>query len=166
MSVLGVLAGVGGFVVDAIDVLVEKARAVMRWLKKPGSLLKLTCAALAFCSLTAAMTAYTKEQRIRDLGNRIVVIQTQCDADRGRLELDVRTRDQRLAQIADSLRAEADKLKALKAESAAAIDQLAVQAAAAERAAGLWRQRYEKRPDTCSAALEVLDTACADLEGY
>jgi len=166
MSVMAVVTGIWGFVVDAAEVVVRKARVLMRWLKKPGSLLKLMCAGLAFCSLTAGMTAYSKEQRIRELGNKIVVIQTQCDADRGRLEHDVRTRDQRLAQIADSLRAEADKLKALKAESAAAIDQLAVQAAAAERAAGLWRQRYEKRPDTCSAALEVLDTACADLEGY
>lgn len=166
MSVIGVVTGIGGFIVDAAAVVVEKARALMRWLKKPGSLLKLTCAGLAFCSLTAGMTAYTKEQRIRDLGSRIVFIQAQCDTDKGRLELDVRTRDQRLAQVAESLRAEAAKLAALKAESAETLGQLAVQQAAAQQQARLWQQRYEKRPDTCSAALEVLDTACADLEGY
>lgn len=166
MSVIAVVTGIGGFLMDAAGVVVGKARGLMRWLNNPGSLLKLTCAGLAFCSLTAGITAYTKEMRIRDLGARIVVIETQCAADKGLLELDVRTRDQRLAQVAETLRAEAAKLAALKNEAAVALGAMAAQQAEAQQQAQLWRQRYEKRPDTCSAALEVLDTACADLEGY
>ena len=95
-----------------------------------------------------------------------MVITNQCDTDKELLQRDVQDRDARLAQIADNLRAEAEKLKALRAESAAALAGLANDLAKAETDAQAWRLRYEKRPNQCQAALEVLDVACADQEGY
>lgn len=76
------------------------------------------------------------------------------------------TRDQRLAEVAAALRAEAEKLESLKAESAAALQALAGKIEASEKEASTWRGRYEQRPDTCKAALELLDSACPALKGY
>ncbi|MBN7138986.1 hypothetical protein A7A76_07745 [Lysobacter enzymogenes] len=145
---------------------VDRARRQIAWLRKPGSLLKVLCAFLAFCSFTAGLAAYSAEQRARELGDRIVVISTQCDTDKQQLQQDVQDRDARLAQIADNLRAEAEKLKALRAESAAALAGLADDLAKAETDAKAWRLRYDKRPKTCQAALEVLDEACSGQGGF
>lgn len=166
MSIAAVVSGVAGFVVDLVEMVVDRARRLVAWLRKPGSLLKLLCGFLAFLSLSAGIAAYSAEQRARDLGNRIVVITNQCDTDKELLQRDVQDRDLRLAQIADNLRAEAEKLKALRAESAAALAGLANDLAKAETDAQAWLLRYEKRPNQCQAALEVLDVACADQEGY
>ena len=38
---------------------------VAKWLRKPGSVVKVCCAVLAFGCMVSGLTAYEKEQRIR-----------------------------------------------------------------------------------------------------
>lgn len=142
------------------------AAEVAEWLRKPGSLVKVFCAILSFGCLVSGLAAYEKEQRIIELSAQVVKVQQSWRADSARLQADVDDRDQRLADVAATLREEAEKLKALKAESAAILAALAGKIEAAERDAASWKDRYGERPDTCRAALELLDSACPDLKGY
>jgi len=160
MSVLIRLAtSLWGLIVGAVADAVE-------WLRKPGSKIKVICAVLAFGFMVAGLSAYEKEQRIQDLSAQVVKVREDWKADAARLQSDVDQRDARLAEVAETLRVEAQKLEALKAESAAALNGLAGKIEAAEKDATTWRERYQQRPDTCKAALELLDSACPDLKGY
>lgn len=137
-----------------------------KWLRKPGSLVKVFCAVLAFGCMVSGLTAYEKEQRIRELSAQVIKIQADWKADANRLQADVDARDARLAEVAATLRREAAKLEALKAESARALEGLASKIEATEKDAASWRARYQARPDTCQATLELLDSACPGLMGY
>ena len=148
------------------EVVIGAAADALQWLRKPGSKIKLVCAVLAFGCLVSGLSAYEKEQRIRDLSAQVVKVKADWKADAERLQADVDSRDQRLAEVAAALRAEAVKLEALKAESAAALQTLAGRTETSEKDAATWRGRYEQRPDTCKAALELLDSACPALKGY
>ncbi|MFX1725349.1 hypothetical protein [Stenotrophomonas sp. AS1] len=160
MSVLIRLAtSLWGLIVGAVADAVE-------WLRKPGSKIKVICAVLAFGFMVAGLSAYEKEQRIQDLSAQVVKVREDWKADAARLQSDVDQRDARLAEVAETLRAEAQKLEVMKAESAAALNGLAGKIEAAEKAATTWRERYQQRPDTCKAALELLDSACPALKGY
>ena len=139
---------------------------VARWLRKPGSVVKVFCAVLAFGCMVSGLTAYEKEQRIRELSAQVVKIRADWKADADRLQADVDARDARLAEVAATLRREAAKLEALKAESARALEGLASKIEATEKDAASWRDRYQARPDTCQATLELLDSACPGLVGY
>lgn len=138
----------------------------LEWVRKPGSKLKVVCAVLAFGCMVSGLTAYEREQRIEVLSAQVVKVKADWKADALRLQADVDDRDQRLAEIAAALRAEALKLKAMQAESAAALVALAKKIQASEQDAASWKARYEQRPDTCKAALELLDSACPALMGY
>ncbi|MFF2048855.1 hypothetical protein ACFVUR_13490 [Stenotrophomonas bentonitica] len=160
MSVLIRLAtSLWGLIVGAVADAVE-------WLRKPGSKIKVICAVLAFGFMVAGLSAYEKEQRIQDLSAQVVKVREDWKADAARLQSDVDQRDARLAEVAETLRAEAQKLEVMKAESAAALKGLARKIEAAEKDATTWRERYQQRPDTCKAALELLDSACPALKGY
>lgn len=148
------------------ELVIGAAADAFQWLRKPGSKIKLVCAVLAFGCLVSGLSAYEKEQRIRDLSAQVVKVKADWKADAERLQADVDSRDQRLAEVAAALRAEAVKLEALKDESAAALQALAGRIESSEKDAATWRGRYEQRPDTCKAALELLDSACPALKGY
>ncbi|MCD7096920.1 hypothetical protein [Stenotrophomonas sp. MMGLT7] len=136
------------------------------WLRKRGNGLKVLCAVLAFASAVAGLLAFEREQRVRSLGQQIVTIETECKTTTSQLQDAVAARDARLGEIAAALRAEAEKLKALQAENAAALEQLAGQIEAAEQDAATWRERYSQRPADCEAVLQLLDAACPALKGY
>lgn len=160
------LTALYGLVMDTVA-------SVLEWLRRPGSKLKLVCGVLAFGCLVSGMAAFEREQRIRTLGQQIITITAECKTRTEELadqvaERDARVaeRDARLATIASALRAEADKLKALQAENAAALEQLARKIEAAENDAQAWRDRYESRAPSCEAALQALDAACPELKGY
>lgn len=154
------------FFLSLWSLVVGGAADALQWLSKPGSKVKLVCAVLAFGCMVSGLTAWEKEQKIRDLSAQVIKVRADWKADTARLQADVDTRDQRLAEVAIALRAEAEKLEALKAENAAALVALAGKIEASEREATTWRGRYEQRPDTCKAALELLDSACPALKGY
>lgn len=139
---------------------------VAKWLRKPGSVVKVFCAVLAFGCMVSGLTAYEKEQRIRELSAQVIKVQADWKADASRLQADVDARDARLAEVAATLRAEAAKLEGLKAESARALEGLASKIEVTEKDAASWRDRYQARPDTCQATLELLDSACPGLMGY
>lgn len=139
---------------------------VAKWLRRPGSVVKVCCAVLAFGCMVSGLTAYEKEQRIRELSAQVIKIQADWQTDAARLQGDVDARDARLAEVAATLRAEAAKLEVLKAESARALEGLANKIEVTERDAASWRDRYQARPDTCQATLELLDSACPGLMGY
>lgn len=153
------LAALWRLVVDAVA-------DVLEWARRPGSKLKVICATLAAAAAFGAVHSYTQGLRIAALRQQIVFIEADCETRIGGLREDVDERDRALAQIAEALRAEAAKLEAVRAESAAALGQLAADLEQAERDAASWTERYRDRPDTCQAALELLDSACPSLGGY
>ena len=48
-------------------VIVGAAADALQWLSKPGSKIKLECEVLAFGCMVSGLTAWEKEQKIRDL---------------------------------------------------------------------------------------------------
>ncbi|HFF6216673.1 hypothetical protein [Stenotrophomonas maltophilia] len=154
------------FLLAVWNLVIGAAADGLQWLRRPGSKIKLVCAVLAFGCMVSGLTAYEKEQRIRDLSAQVIKVRADWKADAARLQADVDTRDQRLAEVAAALRTEAEKLEALRKESAEALRALAGKVEASEKDAATWRGRYEQRPDTCKAALELLDSACPALKGY
>lgn len=148
------------------DLLLGWMTDAAKWLRKPGSVVKVFCAVLAFGCMVSGMTAYEKEQRIRELSAQVLKIEADWQADASRLQADVDARDERLAEVAATLRVEAAKLEALRAESARALEGLAAKIEVTEKDAANWRDRYQSRPDTCQATLELLDSACPGLMGY
>lgn len=142
------------------------ASEAVEWVQRPGNNLKAACAVLAVIALISGLNSYTRGIKVAELRNRIVFVTTQCEADTAALQADVEERDARLDEIAGRLRAEALKLETLEAEAAAALAGLAARLEEAERQGAAWRERYDDRPDTCRAALELLDSACPALEGY
>lgn len=146
----------------AVDTFVD----TIRWLRRPGSSLKVVCGVLAIVALVVGLRSYTRGIQVAELQNRIVVIQTECEATTTELQSDVEARDEKLSEIAAILRVEAAKLEELQAESAAALDDMAERLEEAERQGDDWRERYDGRPSDCAAALEVLDTTCPVLKGY
>lgn len=146
----------------AVDTFVD----TIRWLRRPGSSLKVVCGVLAIVALVVGLRSYTRGIQVAELQNRIVVIQTECEATTTELQSDVEARDEKLSKIAAILRVEAAKLEELQAESAAALDDMAERLEEAERQGDDWRERYDDRPVDCAAALEVLDATCPVLKGY
>lgn len=138
----------------------------IRWLRRPGSNLKVVCGVLAIVALVGGLHSYTRGVKLAELRNRIVVIQTECAATTTELQSDVEARDAKLSEVAAILRIEAEKLEELQAEAAAALDEMAERLEEAERQGDDWRERYDGRPIDCAAALEVLDTTCPVLKGY
>ena len=114
------------FLLAVWNLVIGAAADGLQWLRRPGSKIKLVCAVLAFGCMVSGLTAYEKEQRIRDLSAQVIKVRADWKADAARLQADVDTRDQRLAEVASALRAEAEKLEALRAESADALRHLSV----------------------------------------
>ena len=156
IKLITVLFGLG------VDMFVD----TIRWLRRPGSSLKVVCGVLAIVALVVGLHSYTRGIQVAELQNRIVVIQTEYEATTAELQSDVEARDASLAKVAEILRAEAAKLEEMQAEAAIAADEMDERLEEAERQGDDWRERYADRPMDCAAALEVLDTACPVLKGY
>ncbi|MBO8044041.1 hypothetical protein J6396_40970, partial [Pseudomonas aeruginosa] len=80
--------------------IVGAAADALAWLVKPGSKVKLVCAVLAFGCMVSGLTAWEKEQKIRDLSAQVIKVRADWQADAARLQADVDSRDQRLAEVA------------------------------------------------------------------
>lgn len=136
------------------------------WLRRPCSKLKAVTAVLAVGCLIAGLNSYTNGIKVAELKNRIVFIVDEHEFRVAELEGHIGERDARLDSIAETLRREMARIKEMEAATEAARAEMRNKALAAEEEARLWEERYNRRPESCRAAVEYLDTACADLEGY
>lgn len=158
-SVWDALCAIGRFIAETV-------REFFDWLRKPGSKLKLFCAVLAFFLAVAALRAYSAEQQI-------VTITQACEVEKGKLnatiandKLTLAQRDAALADIAKNLKAEADKLRALKAQNAALAAELEAKRAQAALSEAAYLREFHNRPATCTAALNAMEAACSTLRDY
>lgn len=159
VAALRLVKAIGGFFIDA-------ARWFFEWLRKPGSWIKLVIGALALWAAIASLNAYQK-------GQTIVVITKQHETELAAKDLRIgelvtateayRKQEQDFARIA---RKNTERLDAARKQSEAALAEIATLQAKAEASSAGWRREYAKRPDTCKAALEALDTACPAIGGY
>lgn len=56
------------------DLVVGWAAEALGWLRKPGSVMKVCCGVLAFGCMVAGLSAYEKEQQIKDLSAQVVKV--------------------------------------------------------------------------------------------
>mgnify|MGYP001212010825 FL=1 len=131
-------------------------------LRKPGGVLRLTCAVLAAVCVYGAVQLYDHKVQIHELQISSLRCELQMEGARGTVE----GWEAAVSQIRDTLVADAlererqlerSRLQLLQAEQA--------RVEAEERAAE-FRLRYEDRGSQCRVALELLDDHCADLRGY
>ncbi|AWH49941.1 hypothetical protein C1925_12680 [Stenotrophomonas sp. SAU14A_NAIMI4_5] len=82
------------------ELVIGAAADAFQWLRKPGSKIKRVCAVLALGCLVSGLSAYEREQRIRDLSAEVVKVKADWKEDAERLQADVDTRDLRLDEAA------------------------------------------------------------------
>lgn len=142
----------------------------LEWLRKPGHKLKAVTGVLAIAAAWASFQAY-------DRGRQIVVVTTQCAADKdeltntckvekGRLSEVINNKQAALDAINAALREEAAKLEALRGQYAELQHEVDRKTAAADRSAAAFGREYANRTPTCKSALAVLAQACPTLGGY
>jgi len=155
-GVLLLARSVGGFVLD-------KARGAVEWLRKPHDWWRIGCFSMALLFALASFTAYDQRRKV------IVVVRDAASAAdscaRQIAEKDASLADFEAQQIAfaKAARDEAARLKQAQDQSAEAQAQVAAAQAAAEKSNRAWWSGYAKRPDSCRAAQEALDVACASV---
>lgn len=167
------MSGVLAFLNSFLGLAFGWLAGVLTWLRKPGSLLKMVCAALAVALAIACLSSYRQAQQVVVITRQV----QQCEADakdaldKARLEAATlrqnnQAKDESLSTIAAKLQAEAEKLKDLKARN----DQLRLETEAskakAETGARAFQQQYDERPAECRAAFQAVAAACPALEGY
>jgi hypothetical protein len=161
-----ILQIVWGAIVAAVTFVVGALRDFFVWLRKPGNKIKFACAVLAFITAIAAMRAYEAEQQI-------VLVTAACDEAKGDLtetigarDLTIAQKNQALGDIERTLNAEAAKLRELQLQNVALAAENERKALAAEVSAEAFRREFNRKPATCSAALEAMEAACPTLRDY
>ncbi|KRD71433.1 hypothetical protein [Lysobacter sp. Root96] len=157
---------VSGFLLDAM-------RALVEWLRRPGNKLKAACAVLAMVAAVACLTSYQTNRRYivvtreRDaaVGERDTAVTAAAEAKSliGQLEASLATYREQEQEYADLQRQQSLDLLQAQQENAAALAMISKQRADAERSSRAWWQAYAKRPDSCKAAQEAMDVACATV---
>lgn len=145
---------------------VDAARDFFEWMKQPGSKLKFVCGIFAMLFMTFGLIAFVKEQEVKRLNNLIVSNEIECKLIIGKRDENIRSKDAALADIAAKLKVEQEKLEALRAVSAAEIGVLQAELEKQQMDESTWKERYNKRPTECRAALELLDSACPAMGDY
>lgn len=67
------------------DLVIGWGAEALVWLRKPGSVMKVCCGVLAFGCMVAGLSAYEKEQQIKDLSAQVVKVRADWKADADRL---------------------------------------------------------------------------------
>lgn len=141
-----------------------------RWLRKPGSGIKLVCAVLAVALSIASLQSYQR-------GAELVVVTTRCATDKAGAAAAAKAREETLLSrlatyqqqerdFAKAVEAAAQRLADARAQSAAAVDQVRERQQAAERSNAAYQREAARKPDTCAAALTALEAACPTLRDY
>ena len=156
---LKLLRSLGGLLLAAL-------RDGLEWLRKPGHKIKALCAVLALWAGIASLTAYRANQKV------IVFVQ-RCEAEKGALQvqidaknLTITQKEQALADIQSTLDAEAAKLRDLQARNAGLKAQTEAAQERAAKSEAAFQREFDRKPATCTAALNALQAACPTLEGY
>ena len=136
------------------------------WLRQPHDWWRIGCFTMALLFGVASFAAYDQHRTV------IVVTRTAAtDKDvclRTIAEKDAALADYQAQQqvFADAARKEAANLKAAQDQSAQAQAEVAAAQAQAAKNNRAWWSVYAKRPDSCKAAQEALDVACASVGDY
>lgn len=152
-------SALSGFLLDAV-------RKAVQWLRKPGNTLRATCAVLAVVAAVASVTSYQANRQIvvitkeRDAALSNV---TQAVGRISDLEATLATYRKQEQQYAELQRKQTEDLALAQQENAAALAMIKRQREVAERSSRSWWQAYAKRPDSCKAAQEAMDVACATV---
>lgn len=144
----------------------EAIAGALKWLRKPGSKLRLLCGLLACGFLGAGLQSWQRGTIIVQQKAEYVALETSTAKERQELKDALSSRDEKLEEI----RVLADRQKALLAQLAAENAQVKAQAAAdkarAAESEAKYQQAFQNRPPECAAALQVMAKACPTLEGY
>lgn len=163
---LKIMTSIWKALVSIFTFFVDAARDFFEWMKQPGSKLKFVCGIFAMLFMTFGLIAFVKEQEVKRLNNLIVSNEIECKLTIGKRDENIRSKDAALADIAAKLKVEQEKLEALRAISAEEIGVLQAELEKQQMDESTWKDRYNKRPTECRAALELLDSACPAMGDY
>ena len=163
---LKIMTSIWKALVSIFTFFVDAARDFFEWMKQPGSKLKFVCGIFAMLFMTFGLIAFVKEQEVKRLNNLIVSNEIECKLTIGKRDENIRSKDAALADIAAKLKVEQEKLEALREISAEEIGVLQAELEKQQMDESTWKDRYNKRPTECRAALELLDSACPAMGDY
>lgn len=152
-------SAVVGFMLDA-------ARNLVVWLRKPGNKLKAMCAVLAMVAAIACLTSYQKNQSFLVVTQQLDTVRAEAGLAKtriGELEATLATYREQERLYAEAQRKRTAALLLAQQQNEAALSVIEKQRAESERSNRAWWQAYAKRPDACKAAQEALDVACATV---
>ncbi|KRC35104.1 MULTISPECIES: hypothetical protein [unclassified Lysobacter] len=152
-------SAVSGLALDAL-------RKGVQWLRKPGNTLRATCAVLAIVAAVASVTSYQANRQIVVITKERDSALSDVSKAVGRitdLEATLATYRKQEQRYAELQRQQTEDLAEAQQDNAAALEQIRRQREIAERSSRAWWQTYAKRPDSCKAAQEAMDVACATV---
>lgn len=136
------------------------------WIAKPGSKLKFLCAVLALISAMMGLQSFQKGRQIVRIQTEFVEYQREADETIHGLKQDIAGRDQRIAEFVRIAVEEKAKLEALAKQAAGAEAAAAKAKAQAAKSQAAYDRLWQNRPNTCSAALELMQSECSSLGDY
>lgn len=140
----------------------ELLAGVFDWLRKPGAFIKVFAALCCVSFGISAGVAYDQHAKLLETRGQVLACKTDVEG----LERELQTWEGRILAIKSEMEA-ADAEYRRQVEVARGIGLRLESDLEAERErARVFQQRYEGRPQECSAALELLDTTCKTLGGY
>lgn len=136
------------------------------WLREPHDWWRIGFFTVGACFALASFVAY-------DQHRTVIVVTRSAAADAETCSRIIAEKDAALADFkaqqqafADAARKEAAALDAARKQSTQAMDDLKAAQDKAKRNSQAWWAGYANRPDTCRAAQEALDVACAEVKDY
>lgn len=154
------------FLVSVFTFLIDGGHDFLEWMKKPGSKLKFVCGVFIVLFVSAGLIAFVKEQEIKRLNDRIISNDREYKITIAKRDKNISEKDAALADVAKRLKEEQDKLNSLRHVVAIEIGVLQTQLEKQQIDEQTWKERYNKRPTECRAALELLDSACPAMGDY
>lgn len=152
---LNILLSLWGLVTDWIA-------GVLQWLRRPGAWIKACAAVMTLVFTLSAFVAYDQHVKLEERNRQFLA----CKADVQGLETELATWETRINEIRLEMEAaDAERERQVAAARAVGV-QLESELEQARLDSQLFQKRYADRPLECSAALELLDTTCKNLEGY
>lgn len=136
------------------------------WIGKPGSKLKALCAVMATMCAVLSLQSFQKGQQIIRIQTEFIAYREKTTGQIATLQGAITARDRRIAEFVRLAVEEKGKLDALAKQAQGAQAEAAVAKARAASSKAAYDRLWANRPQTCAAALDLMQSECSTLGDY
>lgn len=140
--------------------------AIGRWLRAPHDWWRIGFFVMGLVAMIAACGVWDRQNALQTAVALREADARTCAAQLDTLNTALAGYASAASAIAEANRAEAARLAVAQQQAAEALADVATEQAKAAKDNAAWWAKYQQRPQTCAAAQQALDTACAGIEDY